>query len=509
MIPEPLQHDLPGPRELFVRRLEIGTGSEFIVIMHRLCPVCRSEGFTAHNRVLLRHRDRHIIATLYQSTGDLIGVNEAGLSESAWTQLALQPGDRISVEHPEPIPSLSHVRSRIYGHRFNDNSVYAVIRDIVDGHYSDILISAFIVACATWSLDRAEVLSLTRAMVNSGDRLSWNADVVADKHSAGGLPGNRTTPIVVPIIAALGLVIPKTSSRAITSPSGTADAMETLAPVDLDLAAIQRVVESEGGCIVWGGAVRLSPADDVLIRVERALDIDTEGQLIASVLSKKIAAGATHLVIDMPVGATAKIRTQEAARKLTTGLTQVAEAFGIRIRIVEAHGNQPVGRGIGPALEARDVLDVLQCSKDAPADLRSRAITLSGALLELCGAAQPGQGNALAGQCLDDGRAWAKFQRICDAQGGLRTPPLSSQRMPIVAAHSGRLTGIDNRKLGTVAKLAGAPEAKAAGIEMHVRLGASIAAKQPISSVHAQSPGELAYAMEYVAANPDIFHIAP
>jgi thymidine phosphorylase len=225
------------------------------------------------------------------------------------------------------------------------------------------------------------------------------------------------------------------------------------------------------------------------------------------VLSKKIAAGATHLVIDMPVGATAKVRTQHAASKLTAGLTEIAEAFGIRIKIVEAHGDQPVGRGIGPALEARDVLDVLRCAKDAPADLRERSIALSGALVELCGAAKPGEGNTLAAQCLDDGRAWAKFQRICEAQGGLRTPPHSSQRMPIVATRSGELTAIDNRKLGMVAKLAGAPDAKAAGVELHLRLGTRVAAKEPMSTVHAQSPGELAYAMEFVAANPDIFQI--
>ncbi len=503
-----LQQNFAPRRHLSVRRLAIESGSEFIVLMNRNCPVCRSEGFIPHNRVLLRHRDRHIIATLFQSVDGLVGTHEAGLSESAWVELRLQPGDLLSVEHPEPIPSLSHVRSRILGHRFNDNSLHAVICDIVDGHYSEILISAFITACATRPLDRAEVLSLTKAMVNSGDRLSWNADIVADKHSVGGLPGNRTTPIVVSIASALGLTIPKTSSRAITSPSGTADAMETLTPVDLDLPAIHRVVENEGGCIVWGGAVRLSPADDILIRVERALDIDTEGQLIASVLSKKIAAGATHLVIDMPVGETAKVRTQEAARGLTSRLTEIAEVFGIKVRIVPSQGDQPVGRGIGPALEARDVLEVLQGTKDAPADLRARAIALAGTLLELCGVTGDGNGSVLAARCLDDGRAWAKFQRICKAQGGLRAPPASSHRMPILAAHAGRLAAIDNRKLSTVAKLAGAPEAKAAGVEMCVRLGDSIEAKQPLSIVHAQSPGELAYAMDYASANPGIFHIA-
>ncbi len=496
------------PHQMAARRLGVETRSEFVVFMHRDCPVCRSEGFTAHNRVLLRHKDRHVIATLYQSTGDMIDVHEAALSENAWQSLGLQPGDTITVEHPEPVESLSHVRSRVYGHSLNDNSFHAIIHDIVDGKYSDIQISAFITTCATHALNRKEILALTRAMVNAGERLSWNADVVVDKHSVGGLPGNRTTPIVVSIVAALGLTMPKTSSRAITSPAGTADTMETLAPVDLDIATIHRVVEREGGCIAWGGAVRLSPADDILIRVERALDIDTEGQLIASVLSKKIAAGATHLVIDMPIGPTAKVRTREAARTLSEGLDAVADAFGIRLKVVEGDGAQPIGRGIGPSLEAYDVLDVLRCAPGAPADLRARAVVLSGALLELSGVAAPGQGETLASQCLDDGRAWRKFQKICEAQGGMRVPPHSTHQRPLLPAHSGTLSGIDNRKLASLAKLAGAPDAKAAGVELHVRLGDSIAPNQPLCTVHAEAPGELAYALDYASANPDIFRIA-
>ena len=180
--------------------------------------------------------------------------------------------------------------------------------DVVKGQYSDVHLSSFITAGAAVPFDREETVALTRAMVDAGDRLTWSNGLVLDKHSVGGLPGNRTTPIVVAIVASHGLTMPKTSSRAITSPAGTADTMETLAPVDLDLPAIRRVVEREYGCVVWGGAVRLSPADDILIRVERALDIDSEGQLVASVLSKKIAAGSTHLVLDVPVGPTAKVQ---------------------------------------------------------------------------------------------------------------------------------------------------------------------------------------------------------
>src|SRR6266496_3847075 len=309
-----------GPHHLRARRLGVDTQYEAVVFMHKDCPICRSEGFVPHNRLLLRAGERHIIATLYQITGDLVAHDEAALSESAWHRLDLKDGDTLAISHPDPLESFSLVRSRIYGNELSEGALTAIITDVVDGKYSDIHLSSFITACAARPLDHGEVLALTRAMVDAGDRLSWNADIVVDKHSVGGLPGNRTTPIIVPIIAALGLTMPKTSSRAITSPAGTADTMETMAPVDLAIPDIHRVVEREGGCIVWGGAIRLSPADDILIRIERALDLDSEGQMIASVLSKKIAAGSSHLILDIPIGATAKVRSGQAADVLSAGL---------------------------------------------------------------------------------------------------------------------------------------------------------------------------------------------
>ncbi|MCC6889206.1 MAG: thymidine phosphorylase family protein [Hyphomicrobiales bacterium] len=505
-----LQHSAattrPATNRVRVRRLGLDTQYEAIVFMHKQCHVCRSEGFTAHNRVLLKNGARQIIATLYQATADLIAHDEAALSESAWHRLGLKDGDEVTVSHPPPLDSLSHVRSRIYGRDLGGPALHAIVQDVVSGRYSDIHLASFITACAARPMTHQEILTLTEAMVDSGDRITWPAGIVADKHSVGGLPGNRTTPIVVAIAAALGLRMPKTSSRAITSPAGTADAMETMAPVDLDTADIRRVVEQEGGCIVWGGAVRLSPADDILIRVERALDLDTEGQMIASVLSKKIAAGATHVVLDMPTGPTAKIRNAAAAEALTRGLTAIADAFGLKVEVVVSEGTQPVGRGIGPALEARDVLAVLQCRPEAPRDLRERAVALAGTLLELTGTAA-GDGATLAAQTLDDGRAWAKFQRICEAQGGMREPPVSSDRRALLAARSGRLLAIDNRKVARLAKLAGAPDDKAAGLELHVKLGDALSAGDPLCTVHAESPGELAYALSYAALNSDMFTI--
>jgi thymidine phosphorylase len=489
-------------------RTGIDTRQEPVIYMRSDCPVCRSEGFTTQTRLLVDSDQHKVVATLNVVDGNWLADGSAGLSESAWSALRTQPGQWVTIGHAPPLDSLSHVRAKIYGNRLDDAAFGTVIADVAAGYYSDLHLAAFITACAGDGLDLGETVALTKAMVAVGDRLDWGRPMVVDKHCVGGLPGNRTTLLVVPIVTACGLTMPKTSSRAITSPAGTADTMEVLAPVDLDIEAMRRAVDRTGGCIVWGGSVRLSPADDVLIRVERPLDLDSEGQLVASVLSKKVAAGSTHVLIDLPVGPTAKVRSEQAALALGQRLQEVGRQLGLHVRTRITDGLQPVGRGIGPALEARDVLAVLRGEPDGPDDLRQRALRLAGDILEMGGAAAAGDGLHLAGEVLADGRAWQKFQAICEVQGGLREIPVAPHRHVVTAAFDGRLASIDNRTLARAAKLAGAPIAPAAGVEVHVRLGDHIQRGQPLFTLHAQAPGELAYVLEYVSSRPAIFEIS-
>ena len=494
---------------LRLRRLGIDTYTDPVLFMNRDCPIFRSEGFDARARVRVNLAERRIIATLHVVSSALLAVDEAGLSEFAWRALAATEGAHVSVAHPEPVESLSRVRAKVYGARLDVADMHAIMRDVAAGVYSDLQLAAFVTATAGDRLDEAETIALTQAMLAAGERIRWDFPLVADKHSVGGLPGNRTTPLVVAIVAACGVPIPKTSSRSITSPAGTADTMEVLAPVDLDVPAMRRVVEKEGGCVVWGGAVRLSPADDMLIRVERPLDFDSEGQLVASVLSKKAAAGSTHVVIDMPVGPTAKVRGAEAARSLGARLRAVAAALGLELRIEQTDGSQPVGRGIGPALEARDVLAVLQASRAAPPDLRERAVRLAGAVLELAGKASPGKGAALAEGVLQSGRAWRKFRAICEAQGGMRELPRPSPSHVVESQARATVVAFDNRRLARLAKLAGAPSDKAAGLDLHVRAGERVERGQPLFTVHAEARGELAYALDYLAKQEGIVLLEP
>ena len=490
-------------------RLGIDTYDEAVIYMRADCPVCRSEGFRSHSRVTVALNGKRIVATLNIVTSDLLRHDEASLSESAWALLGAMEGDLIALSHPQPVDSLSHVRAKVYGRRLDAAQLQSIVHDIVARKYSDIHLAAFISACAGDRMNVSETVALTRAMVNAGERIVWDRAPIVDKHSVGGLPGNRTTPIVVAIVAAAGLTMPKTSSRSITSPAGTADTMETMAPVDLDIAAMRRVVEREGGCVVWGGAMHLSPADDILIRVERPLDLDSEGQMVASILSKKAAAGSTHIVIDMPVGATAKVRDEAGARSLTNLLQEVARALDLTIRVVPGDGAQPVGRRIGPALEAKDVLAVLNNDSRAPMDLRDRSLRLAGEIFELAERAPRGAGSSLASDILTSGSAWRKFQAICEAQGGMRLPPTALHRREVEATRDGIVTRIDNRRLAMIAKLAGAPISPAAGLELHAPVGSSVQRGDPLFTIHAETPGELAYALNYVAARTDIFTFEP
>lgn len=504
------ENSTAGGHSLRVRRLGIDTYQEPVAFLHEDSHVCRSEGFESQSRVELRTDHRRVLATLnvVRQGGILaLGLDEVGLSEAAWRILGAQEDLSVWIGHPAPVESFSLVRAKLYGHRFSTAALHDVVEDIGKGRYSNIEMAAFIAACAGERLDPDETIALTRAMVATGERLRWPQPPVMDKHCVGGLPGNRTTLIVVPIIAALGLTIPKTSSRAITSPAGTADTMEMLAPVALDVAAMRRVVEREGGCIVWGGAIGLSPVDDILIRVERPLDLDSEAQLVASVISKKAAAGSSHVLVDIPVGPTAKVRSADAAQSLAWRMIETGRALDLKIDVVLTDGNQPVGRGIGPALEARDVLAVLRNESDAPRDLRERSIMLAGRIIELAQHAATNAGAALAESVLADGRAWRKFQAIAAAQGGLRTPPTASERHVVVAPASGAVIAIDNRRLARIAKLAGAPRAPAAGLDLHVATGSTVEKGQPLYTVHAQSRGELQYALDYALSQRDVLSV--
>jgi thymidine phosphorylase len=381
--------------------------------------------------------------------------------------------------------SLDAVRAKIQGHTLSATEISAIVDDLTHYRYSDMEIAAFLISSASF-MTSDELLALTHAMAQAGTQLTWDKPIVVDKHCIGGIPGNRTSMIVVPIVAAHGLTIPKTSSRAITSPAGTADTMEMLARVDLGVEQMKEVVRACHGCLVWGGHVNLSPADDILISVERPLSVDTREQMVASIMSKKLAAGSTHLLIDLPVGPAAKLTSAMEAMRLRKLFEFVGDHFGISVEVVTTDGRQPIGRGIGPLLEAQDVMAVLANDAGAPADLREKSLRLAAHLLEYDPDVRGGTGYLRARDLLDSGAALNQMQKIIEAQGpSICRSELGTLTADVPAPNDGAVSGIDCLHLNRLARTAGAPIDKGAGIKIFKKLGDRVEKGEPLYRIYA------------------------
>ena len=486
---------------LKLRRVAIDTYHENVAYLHRDCAVYRAEGFQALSKVEVKANGREILATLnVVDDTSIVGCDELGVSEDAFAQLEVPDGHPASVSQAEPPESIPALFRKINGERLGREDFRSIVQDIADRRYSKIELTAFVVASNRSELDREEVYFLTEAMIASGRRLDWREPLVVDKHCIGGIPGNRTSMLVVPIVAAYGLVFPKTSSRAITSPAGTADTMEVLANVELPFDRMTEIVRQHRGCLSWGGTADLSPADDVLISVERPLSIDSPGQMVASILSKKIAAGSTHLVLDIPIGPTAKVRSMPEAQKLRRLFEYVAQRLHLSLDVVITDGRQPVGRGVGPVLEARDVMQVLENDPDAPNDLRQKSLRLAGRLIECSPDVRGGDGFAIARDILDSGRALARMEAIIHAQGDKafdwKHPSLGKLQLEVRAPRAGVVTGIDNLQVAQIARLAGAPKVRAAGVDLRCKLGGVVSEGDVLYRVHASYPADLEFARQ-------------
>lgn len=433
---------------------------------------------------------------------------ELGLYIKAFETLGLKEGETVDAR-PLPRPeSFEYAKDKLEkGTKLTDESALAIIRDIVDNKYPQSLITYFLIACAAKDLDDDETASLTKALVQTGQTLHFAEPIVADKHCIGGIPGNRTTPIIVAIVAAAGIPIPNTFTRSITSPAGTADTLETYMKVDLSLSQMEKMVKKFKGCLVWGGAIDMAPADDIIIRVEHPLNIDSESQMIASILAKKVAAGNTHCLLDIPMGPAAKVKTREHAEHLKTRFETISAKLGLKLKVLITDGSEPIGHGIGPVLEMLDVLNVLKNDSEAPIDLREKSLFLTGELFDFIGKTPAGSGYKLAEQILESGEALRKMEEIRKYQGENEVPNLSETYYDFMAAENGMVKAIDNKVIVKLAKMAGAPMDVQAGVYIFKHNKMRVKAGDPLFRIYSNNKTRLEYAKEYLLKNTQCYVI--
>jgi len=418
--------------------------------------------------------------------------------------------------------ALQAIRKKLVGKILNYKEIFAIMDAISHDRLSPILTTYFAASGYSKGFTDDEMYYLTKAMIETGEKLEFKG-IVADKHSIGGVPGTRTTLIVIPIVAAAGFRIPKSSSRAITTPGGTGDDMEVLAPVTFNKEQIYRIVEKTNACIVWGGSVDIAPADDELIKVEEPLMFESFDKILVSIMAKKIAFSSNHIVIDLPYGPHVKVHNKSDADILARKFEYLAKRFNVTLQVFVHDTHEPSGRGVGPLLETRESLKVLEQTEDRPLDLEEKALILAGMLLDLCLKDSPkklqqqvkqefGNGRNWASYILSSGHAHKKMQEIIKAQGG-DSDIISDKLTPgahtfaIKAKEDGVVKDINSANVSVIAKILGAPTQKKSGMYLHKKAGEVIKSGDIIITLYSESEKNLKEAKDSLANFPMLSYI--
>ena len=457
-------------------------------------------GVHSKDRVEIRtfSKNPRAISTIVDTVKGLVNEKEIALSSELKEILKLKSGEKVGVNLSTPPKSFGFIKEKLNGRVLSDEKIRQIIKDVVNNSLSESEIALFISAVYEHGMNMDETISLTKAIRDSGRQLNLNHHrLIVDKHSIGGIPGNRTTPIIVSICASLGLTIPKSSSRAITSAAGTADVIETIARVDFTIRDMKKIIDKTNGCMVWGGSLGFVTADDKMIKVEKMLKIDPEPQLLASIMSKKLAVGSRYIIIDIPYGPGAKVDKKKAL-KLKRKFEYLGRYFKKKLRCVLTDGSQPIGNGIGPVLELIDVIRVLNPKEIGPRDLEEKSVFLAGNLLEMTGKAKKGDGKVMAQEAIDSGKAFEKFREIIKAQkGSLRNLSPGKYWKNLEALRAGKILRIDNKEINSLAIVAGCPLDISAGLYLHVHVGDKVEKGERILSVYAESEARLKEAVRY------------
>ena len=444
------------------------------------------------DRIFIGKNGRKIAAVVDIATG-IIKENEIALSTEVIKAIKLKQGSAVEIEPATKPASISYIHKKLFCQPLSKKEIYNIIESIVNNELTEAEIAYFISGVLKCGMPMKEIINMTKAMVKTGTRLNLKGKIV-DKHSSGGIPG-RTTPIIVSICASAGMIIPKTSSRAITSPAGTADAMEVLCKVDFSKEQIKKILKKTNACIVWGGSLNIAPADDKIIQIERLLNLDPEAQLLASIMAKKLAVNAKYILIDIPYGKNAKISKKQAL-ELQKKFKQLGEYFNVKIKSFLEETNEPLGNGIGPALEINDVIKVLK-RKSPCHKLEKKSLKLAGELFELTGKAKKGEGYEKAKKILDSGQAYKKFVDIIKAQKGkIKQIKKAKYKHDILSSKTGKIREIKIKELNEIARIAGCPLDKRAGIYLHKHLNQKARKKEKILTIYSESKQELKEAIK-------------
>ncbi|MCD4811588.1 hypothetical protein K8R14_03225 [bacterium] len=493
------------------RELDFEGGKDLFVVLNRAD--AERIGIKDGGTALLGYRDVEMYVKVI-ITDTKVEEGEIGLYEELVDERFAPVNQKVFLDIPKPTKALDAIRKKMKGEKLTEEELLCIMEDIGSRKLRETEVAFFVSTFFNPGFEDDEIYWMTKGMANSGEKLSFkdikdNGDLVVDKHSIGGTAGKGITPILVSILAANNLVCPNTSTRAITSPAGTSDILEVVMPVAVSKDDVYRVVKETGACLIWGGSLYLAPADDEIINVERSLRIQEFQKVLVSIVAKKVAMGSTCVLIDLPYGKNTKLDRPDDLAFLEKGFIKLFAKFGINCLIIKRQIKGPDGNGVGPALEIREALRVLEQTDNRSKDLENTVLDMAEILLEESGKAKKGEGRDLAIETLSSKRALSTFWRIAVSQG--KKGVMLSQEIEVgkltyelKATKSGTIMRIDTRTIVDIARSLGTPKIKEAGIFFEKNVGDRVEKGEVVAILYAQTEGRLEQGKEAVEGLLDI-----
>ena len=388
--------------------------------------------------------------------------------------------DKISLSDDEVVSvklvqasttSYEAIRKKMRGEEISYDEMFAIIKDISENKLDDTMMTYYVASSFFYPTTDEEMYQTAKTMV------------------------------LIPLIASLGIKIPKNFSKSITSPAATGECVNVLMDINFDKKGIEKLVEDQNCCLVWWGALDLAPADDKLIKVQYPLSMQSRAKVVSSIMAKKYAMGVTHSLIDIPVGPTAKVTTMEEAKDWKQKFEYVGKKLWMKMSVEITKADEVIGNGVGAVMQVREVLRILQQHPQRPKDLEDKVLHLAAKIIESVGMAKGKKALEIAKYQLESGKAWEKMKSIISAQKG--NPDITSETLvlgkhtyDVIATHDGKLKSMDLHKVNAVCRRLGCPIINEAGMYLHKKTGDKIKKGEVIATLYALDETKLALGVE-------------
>lgn len=450
---------------------------------------------------LLRNGEEYVVDVALSS--DYVLSNQIWVTHDFLETFPIAEWDNVLATFTKTSPvSMIAIRKKMLWHKISEEEIDAIIDDIQNNKLSDLVIAYYTATSFFYHSDPQELAYTTKATAFTGDmyRFPW---IVASKYSIWWVPGNETTMIIIPILASLWITMPKSFSKSITSPAATGECVNVLMDISLKKADIIRTVDKIWACLVRNEGLNLAPANDRIIKVSSPLWMEPYARMISSIIAKNYAMWITHLLIDIPMGPTAKVANMADAKRIAKHFKNIWKYLWIKIDTQITRAEEPVWRGIWAALQAKEALMILQNHANQTPELALKAIFLAARILVLCWKAMTmRKAEFLVQRQLHNWEARKKMSEIIQAQNW-PNPHIKSDEIKLwkftyafKATQDCKIDSIDMKHLNTIVRTLWAPADYTAGIWLNKKLKEKIKIWDTIYVMYSSSERKLNKAKE-------------